>query len=80
MLQDADTAMYLAKGRGKDRVEVFERGFTTGAAERSRVEQLLRTALSHLGRLHDGSMPCDGAWPPDRVEVFERWTVTQMQP
>jgi hypothetical protein len=18
-------------------------------------------------------MPCDGAWPPDQVEIFERW-------
>ena len=26
-----------------------------------------------LGRLRDGTMPCDGAWPPDRVETFERW-------
>jgi hypothetical protein len=24
-------------------------------------------------RLKDGSMPCDGAWPPERVELFERW-------
>ena len=24
-------------------------------------------------RLRAGSMPCDGAWPADRVEVFERW-------
>ena len=23
--------------------------------------------------LKSGSMPCDGAWPPERVEVFERW-------
>jgi CDGSH-type Zn-finger protein/truncated hemoglobin YjbI len=37
-------------------------------------------ATGILGRLHDGSMPCDGAWPQDRVEVFERWTATQMQP
>ena len=20
-----------------------------------------------------GSMPCDGAWSPERVELFERW-------
>jgi len=20
-----------------------------------------------------GSMPCDGAWPPDRVTLFESW-------
>jgi hypothetical protein len=25
------------------------------------------------GRLKDGSMPCDGPWPGDRVELFERW-------
>jgi hypothetical protein len=26
-----------------------------------------------LGRLSNGSMPCDGAWPEDRVELFRRW-------
>jgi hypothetical protein len=26
-----------------------------------------------LGRLRAGTMPCDGAWPPQRIEVFERW-------
>jgi hypothetical protein len=26
-----------------------------------------------LERLQQGSMPCDGAWPPERVAVFERW-------
>ncbi|MEQ3549645.1 CDGSH iron-sulfur domain-containing protein [Pseudonocardia nematodicida] len=26
-----------------------------------------------LGRLRDGSMPCDGPWPEDRVAVFARW-------
>ncbi|HEY2191791.1 MAG TPA: CDGSH iron-sulfur domain-containing protein [Actinomycetospora sp.] len=26
-----------------------------------------------LGRLRDGSMPCDGAWPADRLAVLERW-------
>jgi hypothetical protein len=29
-----------------------------------------------LGRLRDGSMPCDGAWPPPQVEAFRRWTET----
>jgi PAS domain S-box-containing protein len=46
VLQDADTAMYLAKGRGKDRFEVFQHGLHTDLAERGRVEQLLRHALS----------------------------------
>jgi CDGSH-type Zn-finger protein/truncated hemoglobin YjbI/ferredoxin len=30
-------------------------------------------ATAILGRLRDGSMPCDGAWPEAQVEVFARW-------
>jgi hypothetical protein len=26
-----------------------------------------------LARLRDGSMPCDGAWPDDRVALFQDW-------
>jgi hypothetical protein len=26
-----------------------------------------------LGRLRDGTMPCDGAWPPEQVDAFQRW-------
>jgi hypothetical protein len=26
-----------------------------------------------LARLRNGSMPCDGAWPDERVAVFEDW-------
>ena len=26
-----------------------------------------------LGRLRDGTMPCDGAWPEEQVDVFQRW-------
>jgi hypothetical protein len=26
-----------------------------------------------LARLSDGSMPCDGAWPQERVELFRSW-------
>jgi CDGSH-type Zn-finger protein/truncated hemoglobin YjbI len=33
-----------------------------------------------LTRLQDGSMPCDGAWPTARIEVFQRWTQNGMQP
>jgi hypothetical protein len=30
-------------------------------------------AVAIAERLKNGSMPCDGAWPPERVELFERW-------
>jgi len=26
-----------------------------------------------LGRLRDGTMPCDGAWPEEQIAVFEGW-------
>ena len=26
-----------------------------------------------LTRLRAGTMPCDGAWPPTQVDVFQRW-------
>jgi CDGSH-type Zn-finger protein/truncated hemoglobin YjbI len=26
-----------------------------------------------LGRLRAGTMPCDGPWPPEKVELFQRW-------
>jgi hypothetical protein len=24
-------------------------------------------------KLHDGTMPCDGAWPAAQLDVFDRW-------
>jgi CDGSH-type Zn-finger protein/truncated hemoglobin YjbI len=35
--------------------------------------QVAAHADAILGRLSGGTMPCDGAWPPERVEVFRRW-------
>jgi hypothetical protein len=26
-----------------------------------------------LVRLRDGTMPCDGSWPPAQIELFARW-------
>ncbi len=37
-------------------------------------------AAGILERLVSGTMPCDGAWPPERVEVFRRWTESGFQP
>jgi hypothetical protein len=26
-----------------------------------------------LDRISDGSMPCDGEWPQEQVDLFQRW-------
>ena len=32
---------------------------------------------AHAGAIAEavrkGTMPCDGAWPPERVQLFDRW-------
>jgi hypothetical protein len=33
-----------------------------------------------LERLRMGSMPCDGEWPSDRVDLFQRWVAEGKQP
>ena len=33
-----------------------------------------------LGRLRAGSMPCDGEWPSEQVDLFERWIGTGKKP
>jgi CDGSH-type Zn-finger protein/truncated hemoglobin YjbI len=43
-------------------------------------EDVKAHAADILERVGNGSMPCDGAWPKERVDVFTRWTTTQMQP
>ena len=37
-------------------------------------------AADILDQVSRGTMPCDGAWPADRVEVFKRWTESGFQP
>ena len=37
-------------------------------------------AAGILARLRDGTMPCDGAWPQEKIEVFRRWTESGFQP
>jgi CDGSH-type Zn-finger protein/truncated hemoglobin YjbI len=33
-----------------------------------------------LDQLGAGTMPCDGAWPPERIETFERWIAAGTPP
>jgi len=36
-------------------------------------QDVARESSAILARLRDGSMPCDGAWPADQIELFEAW-------
>jgi PAS domain S-box-containing protein len=58
VLSDADSAMYKAKSQGKDRVEIYDTGLRADAAERGRVERVLRQALA------DKAPPANGASAP----------------
>jgi hypothetical protein len=31
-----------------------------------------------LGRLTEGSMPCDGEWPEEQIALFRRWVEAGM--
>jgi CDGSH-type Zn-finger protein/truncated hemoglobin YjbI len=37
-------------------------------------------AAGILERLRNGTMPCDGAWPEEKIDVFRRWTESGFQP
>jgi CDGSH-type Zn-finger protein/truncated hemoglobin YjbI len=37
-------------------------------------------AADILERLRNGTMPCDGTWPAEKIEVFTRWTESGYQP
>ncbi|MDG2025800.1 MAG: bifunctional diguanylate cyclase/phosphodiesterase [Acidimicrobiales bacterium] len=49
MLRDAETALYQAKGLGRDRCEVFDEELHTKAGRRITVDQQLRRALDEDG-------------------------------
>ncbi len=39
-------------------------------------DDVSRHAEAIVTRLRDGSMPCDGAWAAEQIEVFQRWIDT----
>jgi hypothetical protein len=44
------------------------------------VDDVRAHAPDILERVKNGSMPCDGAWPPEQVQVFQRWVDSGMAP
>jgi hypothetical protein len=49
-----------------------------------RADEVLIDVQSHqdaiLQRLTDGTMPCDGAWPPEHITLFQRWIASGSAP
>ena len=37
-----------------------------------------QNAHAILERVRSSSMPCDGAWPQEKVDAFERWVTSGM--
>jgi hypothetical protein len=48
------------------------------AFDLSSYDEVKDQAAAIFERLRDGSMPCDGEWPEEQVELFQRWTETGM--
>jgi hypothetical protein len=38
-----------------------------------RYDDVVSHAPAIAAKLHDGTMPCDGPWPDEQVELFDRW-------
>ena len=36
-------------------------------------DDVVKNSDAILGKLTEGSMPCDGAWPDEQVALFQRW-------
>jgi len=43
-------------------------------------DDISQNADAILERLKDGSMPCDGAWPEEQIELFGSWVTGGKQP
>jgi len=43
------------------------------AFDLSQYDDVKTNAAAIYSRLADGSMPCDGAWPADRIALFRQW-------
>jgi hypothetical protein len=58
------------------------RAFFTADGDRMTIVHMHPDAssLDRVMTLAAGSMPCDSAWPSERVDAFERWATTGMAP
>jgi len=50
------------------------------AFDLSRCDDVRSHADAILGRVAAGSMPCDGPWPQEQVDLFRRWVEEGLKP
>jgi len=50
------------------------------AFDLSRYEDVRSHADAIIGRVAAGSMPCDGPWPQEQVDLFRRWVEEGQKP
>ena len=53
--------------RAKDRDSMIK------AFDLWKYEDVVTHAAAILAAVDSGKMPCDGPWPPDKVQLVERW-------
>jgi diguanylate cyclase (GGDEF)-like protein/PAS domain S-box-containing protein len=76
LLREADLAMYLAKQRGRQRVEVFDEHLRTEAREAFELREELRRAIDEDGlSVHYQPILAfgDGTYPITGMEALARW-------
>jgi diguanylate cyclase (GGDEF)-like protein len=74
VLVDADVAMYLAKARGRSRVEVFDSRLLAAASEHIGIQEDLRTAIEDGGLALAYQPIVDRAGHVTGYEALVRWT------
>ncbi|WP_131803852.1 hypothetical protein [Methylorubrum salsuginis] len=51
-----------------------------GGFDLSAYEDVKNNAQNILEQISTGSMPCDGAWQKENIELFNKWVADGMQP
>jgi hypothetical protein len=77
--EPADPLSYESDIRGLFR-ETPDRTSMLFRFDLHRYEDVRDNATAILARLEDGSMPCDGSWPPERIATFRQWITDGRQP
>ena len=72
---DADRPVSFA-AQIKPLFRVRDRESMTFAFDLWDIDDVRSNADAILGRLRQGTMPCDGRWSSGQVELFERWIAT----